>query len=455
MDKNKEKAPSSTFRAIWLLYLTLFYCTGVLTANVENLLSFLFGTTEFGIGFSIAMFYIVCIISSLFFGYFCDKISKKIPRKWLFFLTNSIWILGYGLASLAINYYFYLTYICIAAIGSGAFLPIGYSIIGDFYPPKDRAKKYGMMQVSIALGIGIGVILGGILGSYLRALGWRYAYGVGFILGLISLLLFGVKGVNPKRASSEPEFEDLQGSIEYDYKITLDNLFSLFKKKSILSVLLYVLCQGIAISTIALWGIFYLEMKITISGSQLYASILYLISGAGGLPGVIIGGRLGDKYYNLGKLRGRVIISFIGVILGSLFLLGFYLLPFFTGNLTEVIFSWILFIFLGFMGYFFINLSIGNQFAIYSEVCTPEVRNTANAFNSVMVNIGAIIGNLVLSSLIQQNILLLPFSYSLVLLINLFGAAFWIITYFYYPQEAEEFRELMRKRRLEIEDKNK
>lgn len=455
MNKNKEIAPSSTFRAIWFLYLTLFYCTGVLTANMENLLSYLAGTTEFGIGFSIAMFYIICIISSLFFGYFCDRISEKIPRKWLFFLTNSIWILGYGLASLAINYYFYLIYICIAAIGSGAFLPIGYSIIGDFYPPKDRAKKYGMMQVGIALGVGVGVILGGILGSYLGAIGWRYAYGAGFILGLISLLLFSVKGVNPKRASSEPEFEDLHSSIEYDYKITLDNLFSLFKKKSILSVLLYVLCQGIAISTIALWGIFYLDMKITISGSQFYASILYLISGAGGLPGVIIGGRLGDKYYNSGKLRGRVIISFIGVIVGSLCLLGFYLLPFFTGNLIEVIFSWILFIFLGFMGYFFINLSIGNQFAIYSEVCAPEIRNTANAFNSVMVNIGAIIGNLVLSSLIQQNILLLPFSYLLVLLINLFGAAFWIITYFYYPQEAEEFRELMRKRRSEIEKKNK
>jgi len=455
MAKVKNEAAITTFRSIWFLYLTLFYCTGVLTANMDNLISFLPGTTEFAIGLSIAAFYIISIVSSLFFGYFCDKISEKISRKWLFFYTNIIWIIGYGLASLAFNYVFYLIFISIAAIGSGAFLPIGYSIIGDFFPPKDRAKKYGTMQVSIGIGVGVGVILGGSLGTYLGSGGWRYAYGAGFILSLIPLLIYGLKAVNPKRASSEPEFIDLKGSIEYDYKITLSNLLTVFKKKSILSVLLYVLCQGIAISTVALWGIFYLSIKINGGGTELYASILYLISGAGGLPGVIIGGRLGDKYYNSGKLRGRVIFSFIGVVIGSVCLLGFYLLPFFTGTIIEITFSWIIFIFLGFMGYFFINFSVGNQFAIYSEVCAPEVRNTANAFNSVMVNIGAIIGNLVLSSLIEQNLSLLPFSVSLVLLINLLGAVFWIVTYFYYPKETEEFREFMRKRRLEIEDKNK
>lgn len=453
MSKIINVKPKATFLSLWFLYMTLYYCVGVLPVNIDNLLLFLDGTTEFGIGFSTIMFYLNSIASTLFFGYFCDKISEKISRKQLFFSTNAIWIIAYGLVSLSLNYFFYLTFTIIAAIGFGAFLPIGYSIIGDFFPPQERAKKFGIMQVSLNLGMGLGVIIGGNLGTYLGPAGWRLAYGTGSILGLITLIYYGLKGIDPLRASSEPEFEDIKGLIDYDYKITSKNLFKLLKKKSVLSVLFYVLCQGIAISTLGIWGIFYLSMKISGNRAELYAAIFYLLSGAGGLPGVVIGGKIGDKYYKLSKLKGRVIISFIGVIFGTLSLLGFYLLPFFTSNTVEIIFSWIIFLLLGFLGYFFINLPIGNQFAIYSEVCAPEVRNTANALNGVMVYFGAIIGNLVLSILIEQNLSFLPFSVALVLFMNLFGAIFWIVTYFYYPKEAEEFRELMRRRRTEIEER--
>ena len=366
-----------------------------------------------------------------------------------------ILLFSYGLISFSLNYIFYLIFIILAAIGHGAFLPIGYSVIGDFFPPKERAKKFGMMQVGLTLGVGFGIIIGGTLGSYLGAGGWRYSYGSGFILGLLPLIYYGLKGIDPQRGSSEPEFKEIKNLINYDYKITLSNLFQLFKKKSIFSVLLYVLCQGVAISTIGIWGIFYLTTRISGGETELYAVLLTILTGVGSLPGVIIGGKLGDKYYEKGKMKGRVIVSFIGVLFGSLCLLGFYLLPFLTSNMFEVVLSWIFFSILGFMGYFFINLPIGNQFAIYSEVSAPEVRNTANALNGVMVNIGAIIGNLVLSSLIEQNMALLPLSLFLLLLVMLVGATFWIITYFYYPKEAKEFRDLMRRRRLEIEEKTR
>lgn len=453
MNVMEEIKPKATFLSLWFLYMILFYFNGLLPVNIDNLLLFLEGTTKFGVGLSTASFYTVSIVSLLIFGYYCDKISEKISRKKLFFYTNAIWLVSYGLVSFSLNYIFYLIFIIIAAIGNGAFLPIGYSIIGDFFPPKDRAKKFGMMQVGLTLGVGLGIILGGNLGTYLGAVGWRYSYGSGCILGLIPLIYYGLRGIDPQRGSSEPEFKGIKTSINYDYKISFTNLLGLFKKKSILSVLFYVLCQGVAISTIGIWGIFYLNIKISSSETKLYAVLFFIISGAGSLPGVIIGGKLGDKYYEMGKLKGRVIVSFIGVLLGSLCLLGFYLIPFFTRNMIEMILSWIFFSILGFMGYLFINLPIGNQFAIYSEVSAPEVRNTANALNGVMVNIGAIIGNLVLSSLIEQNISLLPLSIFLLLLVLLFGASFWIITYFYYPKEAKEFRDLMRKRRIEIEEK--
>ena len=56
----------------------LFYFNGLLPVNIDNLLLFLEGTTKFGIGLSTALFYMVSIVSSLIFGYYCDKISEKI-----------------------------------------------------------------------------------------------------------------------------------------------------------------------------------------------------------------------------------------------------------------------------------------------------------------------------------------------------------------------------------------
>jgi phosphotransferase system glucose/maltose/N-acetylglucosamine-specific IIC component len=101
----------------------------------------------------------------------------------------------------------------------------------------------------------------------------------------------------------------------------------------------------------------------------------------------------------------------------------------------------------------FSTFSVGNQFAIYSEVCLPEVRSTANAMNGLMVNIGGIIGNLLLSSLIENNLSWLPIAVSLVLFVWLAGTFLWIITYFYYPKESKNCSDILLERRKELETK--
>ena len=67
------------------------------------------------------------------------------------------------------------------------------------------------------------------------------------------------------------------------------------------------------------------------------------------------------------------------------------------------------------------------------------------------MNIGGIIGNLLLSSLIEDNIALLELSLLLGLFIWLFGTFFWIISFFHYPKDLHECRVLMNERRIELE----
>jgi len=451
MNVNHDLKREKTFNSLWFLIFMIYFCIGILPVNLDNILINLSGTTKLGIGISAASYLLVVSVSLIFFGYFEDKITEKKLRKKIFIFTNFLWVIAYGLISISINFQFYLLFTVIGAVGIGAFVPIGYSMISDYYFPKDRGKKYGSIHLGLILGTGVGIIVGGLLGSYAGPNGWRIAYAVGFIFGLLAVINFILKGRDPKRAQAEPEFKDFEGELIYDYKIDIKRMESLFKKKSLISILIYTFFSGIAVSTIGTWGIFYMTSKFSGTYAEISAVTLHLLTGAGILPGAILGGKIGDSFYRSGKIRGRVVLTFAGLISGITCLLAFFLLPISEASQLENALTWIFFLIIGFLGYFLVSLSIGNVFAIYSEVSAPESRSTVNAFHNVMINLGGIIGNLLFSALIESDISLMPFAMALVLLFWLVGTSLWGITYLYYPREFKECRELMAERRKELE----
>ena len=451
METISENNKSWTFKSILLLYFMLYFCIGILPVNINNLVMDLSGTTEFGIGIIIVIQLSVGTFSLLCFGYFGEKISKSISRKRLFVCTNFIWVLSYGLNFVAPNYQYYLFFMILSSIGSGAFIPIGFSIIGDIYPPIKRGNKYGIMALGLNLGSGMGLLFGGLLGGYTGPGGWRWAYLLGTSISFLALILYILKGVDPERGRSEPEFENFQGIINYNYKITYKTVLQLFQKKTVRGILLFIITNGLATATLGNWAIFYLAQKIIAEDSGLIATTLYLLAGIGILPGSIVGGKLGDKYVKSDKRNGRIFVTLIGLIVGIILLMVFYLLPVPSSTPLEIMMSWILFLILGMLGNFFASLYSGNVFAIYSEVSLPETRSTVNAFNGVMSNIGAIIGNLILSSFIQQDITFLPFAIFLVLFIWMLGSLFWIIALKNYSREVKECSEHKILRRSELE----
>ena len=450
-DKDHVMQRKRTYNSLWRLYFMYYFIGGFIPVNIENLLVNLPGTTNFGIGVVVASSLLIGSISILIFGYYGGRLSEKFSRKKILSITIAIWIVMYSLVPFSVNYFFYLTCIIIASFGGGAFLPISFSIISDLYSPTSRGQKYGTMQLGLMLGNGIGIIFGGLLGNYTGPIGWRFAYLIGSLFALITLIFYILRGFEPETGKAEPELKNLEKGVKYDYKITFNNLIQLFKHKSVIGILIFILCQGISASTLGTWGIFYITTKIIAEDPGLIATTLYLIAGIGSLPGSIIGGKLGDSYAESGKLRGRVLIPFIGILLGVTLLFGFYLIPFFTSTTIAIIFSWIFYLALGFIGNFLANLHQGNTFAIYSEVTVPELRSTANSFNGLMANFGAIIGNLLISSLIESNLAYLPLAISLVLSVQVVGGFFWLIPYFSYPREFKELRDLMKRRKLELD----
>lgn len=169
-----EQQKTITFYLIFGFYFMIYFGIGIIPANIENLLLNLSGTSEFGISIIITTILVISMISMLFFGYYGHFLIDKFTRKKLFIITNALWIISFGLISLSVNYASFLIFICVGAFGIGAFLPIGFSMIGDFYTIQKRGTKFGLMQFSLALGNGTGIVIG-------KAIGWRMGFGIGFI----------------------------------------------------------------------------------------------------------------------------------------------------------------------------------------------------------------------------------------------------------------------------------
>jgi predicted MFS family arabinose efflux permease len=421
----KDQCKRRTFFLILGLYFTINFYIGILPANIDNLITDLSGTTQFGIGLVIVFRLVSGTISLLIFGYFGEFLATRFSRKKLFILTNAFSICCNGLIILSFDYFYFLTLSIIASITNGAFLPIGFSIVSDLYSPQERGKKFGMLQFSLVLGNGLGIALAGFLG-------WRVGFIISFIMGILCLVSYLFYGYELPHGSSEPEFENLNGGVEYNYRITISNVMRLLKTKTILGIFVSVFCYGIAISTLANWGIYYLTFQLR---SETQAILLHTITGIGALPGAIIGGELGDTYFRSGKTKARIIISYVGLVLGILLLLSFYLQPI---------------LLFGFFGFFFVSFANGNQFAIYSDVSVPELRGTVNSLSGIMLNIGGITGNLLISTLIQNNLGFLSLSITLVLLVWLMGSFFWIIPYFNYSKESEYRKVIMISKRKEL-----
>ena len=406
-----------TFWNIFFLYFMIYFCFGIIPPSIDDFLVSLPGTSRFGIGLIIVTSLMVGVMSMLVFGFVGAKIKS---RKRLFILTNAVWIMGYFFLLLSPNYAWFLVCISISTIGTGAFLPLGFSMISDLFIPKDRGKKFGLMQFGVIMGNGLGIIFGTIFGAF-GSEGWRYSYLILILISIPFLIKYTLSGLDPERGWLDTHY--LRAHIHQDYRITINDIKQMMGTRSILGILISVLIAGVAVSTLGNWGIFYLRTRLN---CEAMASTIYLLAGIGGLPGTIIGGKIGDILFKRGKRQGRSLVSIVGLLFGGWNLYLFYIV-------SPSLFT-------GIFGYFFTSFSIGNQFAVYSELCIPELRSSVNAMNGIMTNLGGIVGNLVISSLIQSNFELVTFSIQFVILMWCLSSAFWIFPLIYYHRDEASLR---------------
>jgi len=98
-----------------------------------------------------------------------------------------LWSIATALCALTGNFVQLVLARALIGIGEAGYAPGGSAVISGLYPEDKRSKMMGLWNASIPLGTAIGVLLGGIIAT---RLGWKHAFGIVALPGLIVAVLF-------------------------------------------------------------------------------------------------------------------------------------------------------------------------------------------------------------------------------------------------------------------------
>lgn len=225
-------------------------------------------------------------------------------RKKIITLALTIWAGMTALSGMALNF----THIALArmgvAVGEAGCTPPATSIIADLYPPKERATAMGIYT----LGIGLGVLVGLALGDFVAdRYGWRIAFFVAGIPGLILAVLVWFSVREPQRGASEARRSDEPAPS------ILETFGFIFTQPSFLSLL--VGCTLICISANAFlaWVPVLMGRTYSFADGELGLALGLLIGGFG-CAGAILIGMVTDKLSARSLAWRPLIIAICGAV---------------------------------------------------------------------------------------------------------------------------------------------
>ncbi|MFT3891968.1 MAG: MFS transporter [Anaerolineales bacterium] len=372
----KKRASSPAFVVIvFFLFVLLHQTDKLLIGSLQLPVSKTFGLNDLQWGFINTGALIVGTIFYPIWGYLYDRYA----RAKLLGLASFIWGATTWLSSIVTSYPVFLVTRSSTGIDDSAY-PGLYSLVSDYFGPKLRGKILGILQLAQPIGYLLGMILALMVAPNLDGLvfkleGWRTIFLITGVLGLVMavLIYFGIKDV--PRGQSEPEFEQVaeMGQFRFNW----DALKDAMKKKT----MWFVFLQGFAgvfpwnVITFFFFGYLMTERGYDNDAVLFTMGPVVLILAAG----YFVGGALGDWLFKR-TLKGRIIVSSVGVILGAIFLFFAMNTPIEDRNTFFVLMC---------LTALFMPFSSPNVTSTVFDISLPEVRSSAQSVEYFIENSGA------------------------------------------------------------------
>jgi predicted MFS family arabinose efflux permease len=274
------------------------------------------GNTQ--IGLLIAVSSLVGAVASLPFGVLADRV----PRTPVLAGAIVLWSGAMVWSALAADFSgLLLARVFLGAVTAAAG-PMVASLVGDYFPARDRGRIYGFILAGELVGTGIGFAVTGDI----AALSWRAAF---FALAVPALVLawFVFRLPEPERGGSDvlpTESTDAQRlarrrGVKADTSFRGDvermNLLAatrvVLRVRTNLVLIAASACGYFFLAGIQTFGIEFVKEQYDIG--QVVANGLLLVVGGGAVLGVLAGGQVGDLLIRHGYLNGRILASVIAV----------------------------------------------------------------------------------------------------------------------------------------------
>ena len=193
--------PSSSLRNYVLGILVVVYTfnfidrqiLSILLESIKNDLNL--SDTSLGMltGFAFALFYATL-------GIPIAKYADYGNRRNLISLAIGVWSFMTALSGLAQNFFHLLIARIGVGVGEAGCSPPAHSMISDYFPENVRSTALGIYSLGIPFGIMFGLFAGGWINEYF---GWRIAFFVVGIPGIILAIIFRFTVQEPKRGQAE------------------------------------------------------------------------------------------------------------------------------------------------------------------------------------------------------------------------------------------------------------
>jgi len=299
-----------------------------------------FGVGDLAIGALMSAFVVVNGVVTLPAGYLADRWVRTRAAS----AAMAVWSVVSAAGSLAPNFGLLVVLRGALGFGQGVTDPSVSSLVPDYYVLERRGRAFSVQQCLTFVGTGLGVLAGGVIGP---ALGWRPALVLVSVPGLLLAALV-LRLREPRRGAADrvrigavddiefidrgaprpPLFDqglsrfirDLLVGLRQDLKVILAIPTLRFALAGV-SAVLFVL------TAVGSWMTVFYERQLGLTQGRATATFLVLVV-VGGIPGVIVGGRVADRYTS--RITGaRVVLPGVALMVATtLFIVSLARLPY-------------------------------------------------------------------------------------------------------------------------------
>ncbi|WP_321475053.1 MFS transporter [uncultured Paludibaculum sp.] len=300
------------------------------------------------------------VIGSAFFWVYAllvpvaGGLGDVFSRKWIVIGSLAVWsaatfgsTFAMGLAALVVLRAF-------TAAGEAFYYPSAASIISDYHGEESRSTALSVHQTANYFGV---MVSGGLAGYIGQHYGWRSAFMVFGLAGIVVALGAAKFLVEPKRGLSDRSAPRVNGN-------AWSRCASSLKTPSFWLHMTAFLAMLVALTAYLTWTptLLYRKFGMDLTSAGLNATLWHHL---GAMAGTLLGGRLADRLA-LRRVVSRPAIQAVGLFLGAPFI-------FMAGQASTPV---LVFAALALFG-FFRGVYDSNLFASPFEVVRPDARATA------------------------------------------------------------------------------